>query len=666
MATQWGILATGRIAHTFANALKASSTGDLVAVGSRSEESASKFAESYDKMAVHSSYQALLDDTNVEAIYVSTPHPQHAEWTIKALRAGKAVLCEKPMGLNHPEVMAMVDAAESTGTFLMEAFMYRCHPKTLQLQEVVQDGSLGEIRHIHATFGFHAPFNPEGRLFAAELAGGGIMDVGCYPVSMCRLLAGCEPDSVSGSGVLAETGIDLYAAGLLTFPNGISAHIATGVGQQLDNSVRVFGTQGSVEVDQAWIGGAEWQFETVVKGNRTTHSGSAINPYVCEIDEVNRCLGEGLIESPRMSFEDSLGNAFVLDRWRQQVGVSYPQEEPESLAPPVHGNSLQVNREIPTLTTASSATQMSRLVMGCDNQPNLSHAATMFDAFFESGGSVFDTAFIYGGGRMETLLGHWMQARNVRDSVAVIGKGAHTPLNFPEHIETQLATSLERLQTDYVDLYFLHRDNEDVPVDEWVDALNDVHSKGLVKEFGGSNWSWQRVKEANSYARAHQKTGFSVVSNQFSLARMISPVWAGCISANTAEYRDFLLEEDLVLCPWSSQARGFFTERFDQLQTAGKSVFDNRSWSQPQDAEMRRCWFSEDNFERRRRAVQLATEYGVETINIALAFVLNQKFKTMPLIGPRFLSELRSSVKSTDLSLTEQEIDWLDLRLAER
>ena len=666
MATNWGILATGRIAHKFADALKLSDTGKLVAVGSRTLDSASKFAAAWGDPTAHGSYQELIDDPNVDAIYVSTPHPQHAEWTIKTLNAGKAVLCEKPLGLNHPEVMAMVDAAQENQCFLMEAFMYRCHPQTLKLAELIQEGVVGDIRHIHATFGFHAPFNPEGRLFASELAGGGIMDVGCYPISLTRLIAGSEPIALHASGVLAETGVDLYSAALLTFENGISAHVATGVGQQLDNTVKVFGTKGQIRVQQPWIGSTDWQFDLLVGNEVTDVSGTSKNPYVCEIDEVDRCLTVGILESPRMNWEDSLGNSFTLDRWRDETGVIYPQERPTSLSGPIHGNSLSSSNRIEHINLEDVNTSVSRIVMGCDNQPNLPHASIMFDAFFEMGGNLFDTAYIYGGGRMETFLGQWIASRGVRDSVAIIGKGAHTPLNFPEHIGPQLNQSLERLQTDHLDLYFLHRDNEDIPVEEWIDALNEVADAGLVSIFGGSNWSLERIREANAYAKASKKAGFKAVSNQFSLAKMLSPVWAGCVSANDNEYRKFLQQENLLLCPWSSQARGFFTERFDGIYERGASKIDRRSWSHPPDAEMERCWFSEENFERRRRAVELASEKGVETINIALAYVLAQEFTTLPLIGPRYLSELRSSVQSLDISLANNELDWLELKSEER
>ena len=302
--------------------------------------------------------------------------------------------------------------------------------------------------------------------------------------------------------------------------------------------------------------------------------------------------------------------------------------------------------------------------MGCDNQPNAPHAAVMFDNYFEHGGNTFDTAHIYGGGRQEALLGGWLANRGVRDDVVVIGKGAHTPANFPDRVAPQLDITLERLQTDYVDLYFLHRDNVDVPVDEWLDVLNAEQAAGRIRVFGASNWSLARVQEANAHAAANGLTPFGAVSNNFSLARMVDPVWPGCIAASDADWRAWLTAEQMPLLPWSSQARGFFTPRFDAVAAQATSTVDAGFGNQPSDAEMRRCWFAEDNFKRRQRAVELANEKGVAPINIALAYVLSQPFPCFALFGPRTLAETRSSLAALDVTLNERECAWLNLEEA--
>lgn len=664
MSIRWGILATGRIAHKLAVAIESSASGELVAVASRTLENAVAFASRYNEVTPLASYDELVSSSDVEAIYIATPHPQHAEWTIKSLAANKAVLCEKPMGINHAEVMAMVHAAHCNGTFLMEAFMYRLHPQVAKVLELVEDGAIGELRHIHATFGFHANYDPSSRLFANELAGGGIMDVGCYPISFSRLIARSEPNRVEGHGLLSPEGIDLYAAGMLYFDNGLTAQVATGVGQQLDNVVEVFGTRGSIRIPWPWRSPSEWEIEVTRGGSTERVAGEAADAYVSEVDEVARCIGENLLESPAMTWDDSLGNAQVLDAWKNKVGVKFRDEELANRARPVHGRPLVANEHLMKYGSIPNLQKpVSRLVFGCDNQPSELHAMVMFDHFFESGGNAFDTAFIYGGNRLEQYLGAWVDARDIREDLVIIGKGAHTPHNFPEFVEPQLVRSLDSLKTDYVDIYFLHRDNLDVPVGEWIDVLNQQQSEGRCTLFGGSNWSLGRIQEANEWASKHGKSGLAAVSNQFSLARMLNPVWPGCISSNDSEFRKFLTDSGLALFPWSSQARGFFTNRVDSLVNTGASKGGSRFGTDPSDEELERCWFSKENFERRHRARDLGGRLGVEAINIALAFVLVQPFPCFPLFGPRQLLETSSSLRSVHVDLSDDDIRWLDLRV---
>ena len=186
----WGIIGTGGIAKTFAQGLIHSRTGKLIAVGSRDHSSAKSFAEKFNPITAHGSYEALLADPDVQAVYISTPHPFHAEWCIKAARAKKHILCEKPLTLNYPEAMVVAEAARENKVFLMEAFMYRCHPQTAKLVDLIRSGEIGDVGVIQATFSFKGHFHSNGRLFSNELGGGGILDVGCYAMSIARLLAG--------------------------------------------------------------------------------------------------------------------------------------------------------------------------------------------------------------------------------------------------------------------------------------------------------------------------------------------------------------------------------------------------------------------------------------------------------------------------------------------
>jgi aryl-alcohol dehydrogenase-like predicted oxidoreductase len=193
----------------------------------------------------------------------------------------------------------------------------------------------------------------------------------------------------------------------------------------------------------------------------------------------------------------------------------------------------------------------------------------------------------------------------------------------------------------------MHRDNPDVPVDEFIDVLNGQRDAGYLRVFGASNWTIERIEAANAYAQRRGVAGFAVISNNLSLARMVEAPWAGCVSSSDARWRQWLTETQLPIMPWSSQARGFFT---------GRAAPDVRS-----DPELVRCWYAEDNFERLARVERLAAERGVQPIVVALAWVLSQPFPTFPLIGPRTLAETRTSLPALDLTLTPHEVAWLNL-----
>lgn len=676
---RWGILSTGSIARVFAKGVRDSQSGVVIAVASRDAKKAARFASGFAGCRAHDGYQALLEDENVDAVYVATPHPQHVEWVIRAARAGKHILCEKPIGINHPQLMAMLDAARENRVFLMEAFMYRCHPQTRLIAELVANGTLGEVAHIDASFGFSAPVDPGHRLLNPDLAGGGILDVGCYPVSMARFIVSAalgadlaEPESLRGHGRIGETGVDLWASALLKFPRGISAHVSTGVQLPLRNEVVVHGTEARLIVPQPWhvsgLQSGEWRL-LIQRGEKieTIHRSEPVGLYALEADEVARCIARGELESPAMSWADSEGNSLALDAWRKELGLVYPAETE-------HGFSRKSLAGRPLCVAATADPRpgrvpgiekpVSRLVMGCDNPPSLSHMSAMLDAYFELGGNCFDNAYVYGGGLSEKLLGRWLSIRDVRSQCVLIGKGAHTPLDFPRFIGPQLDESLDRLRTDYVDVYFLHRDNLDVPVGEFVDALNDEVERGRVRVFGGSNWTLARCKAANEYARKNGKRGFSALSNNFSLARMNSPVWPGVESCSGDEFRQYLEETEITLMPWSSQARGFFSPWGGKIlaQQFVRSGLTSGTFASPDRDELIRVWASPDNVERRDRASQLADALGIDLMNVALAYVFSQAFPVFPLIGPRNLEELRSCWQSLALELDADELAWLDLR----
>jgi predicted dehydrogenase/aryl-alcohol dehydrogenase-like predicted oxidoreductase len=679
---RWGILSTGYIAKAFARGVQHSKTGELIAVGSRAQDSAEAFGAEFNIPHRHGSYEALLADPDVDAVYISPPHPFHVEWAIKAAEAGKHVLCEKPLALNTPQAMAVIEAALRCDVFLMEAFMYRCHPQTARLVELIRDKAIGDLRFIQATFSFNFPFQPGHRLLANELGGGGILDVGCYPVSMSRLIAGVaigkdfdDPIEVKGAGKLNSiTGTDEYAAATLKFSSGIVAQVACGVQVAQENVVRIYGTHDYIVVPDPWIPSREGGATKIVLHRQSEVQEVTIETnewlYGIEADTVAAHIEQRQAPSPAMSWDDTLGNMRTLDEWRKSIRLVYNSEKADAPEMKVTAarrplrSSRRAEEQVsggeavahPLLRTSAPMRYgpidgvnkpISRLIMGVDNQETIAHASVMLDDFFERGGNTFDTAHIYLGGRAEPILGQWVKNRNIREQIVILDKGAHTPFCTPEFLTQQLLISLDRLQMDYVDIYMMHRDNPQVPVGEFIDVLNEHLNAGRMRAFGGSNWSIERVEAANAYARAKGLRGFSAISNNFSLARMIEPPWAGCLSASTPEFRAWLTKTQLPLMPWSSQARGFFLPH---------ATPDNRS-----DPELVRCWYSEDNFERQRRARELAQKYGVLPINIALAYVLNQPFPTFPLIGPRTLAETRTSLPALDVPLTPEEVKWLNL-----
>lgn len=336
----WGIVGTGAIARKFAQGLAESKTGKLVAVGSRAEHSAEKFAEEF-SVTAHGDYEALIADPAVKAVYISTPHPMHAEWALKAADAGKHVLCEKPLTMNRSEALAVVEAAKRNDVFLMEAFMYRCHPQTAKLVKLVRDKVVGDVQFIQAAFSFRGDFDLQSRLLNHELGGGGILDVGCYCVSMARLIAGAvagkpfdEPVAICGMGRVGDQSrVDEYAVASLQFPGGILAQLACGVRLALENSVRIVGTDGAIVVPSPWGMGRGTGFSKILifKNNVPeevlVETGKDI--YAIEADHVAEHLAAR--QSPAMSWEDSLGNMRALDLWRESVGMIYDFEKTDSV-----------------------------------------------------------------------------------------------------------------------------------------------------------------------------------------------------------------------------------------------------------------------------------------------------------------------------------------------
>ena len=660
---RWGIIGPGSIAHNYADGLKESASGALVAVAGRDATRRAAFGDRYGIAADkrYADHAALLADPDVDAVYVATPHPWHAEISIAALRAGKHVLTEKPGGMNAAEVTAITEVAAQEGRLWAEAFMYRCHPQIARVLEIVESGEIGELTHIRTHFGFNASYNPASRLYDPALGGGGILDVGGYPVSLARLIAGAamrapfaDPVTVKGSGLLTPEGVDKVAYGLLTFASGFTAEIATAVARNMDNRAIITGTKGQIIIDDPWVPGrnagpSTTALHITAEGQtRTETLGDARMLFAFEAETISRAIADGLTQAPHpaMSHADSIGNNATLDRWRAEVGYVTTNER---AVPGVLRHVLPKGLpQIPTARITGLDREVSQLIIGCDNRNTVAEGAIVWDAWMEAGGSAFDTGFVYGGGTHEKVLGQWIAARGVARDVTVIVKGAHSPYCVPDAIGVQLDISLERLGLDHAPVYIMHRDNPAVPVGEFVTALNRLKWQGRIGAFGGSNWTPERLAEANAWAVAHDMTPMTIMNNNLSLAVMEKPVWAGCITANTPQTLGFLRQGGLTHISWSSQARGYFLPQAlrDRL---------------PEDTRPETCFGSESNAERRRRAEKLAAERGVSAHNIATAWVLGQSFPSFALIGPRSPGEIASTLPGAALRLTADEVAWLNL-----
>jgi len=661
---RWGILGPGSIAQNFADGLAQAKSGVLAAIASRSEERRKSFGDR-NKVAPDrrlASYEALIADEQIDAIYIATPHPWHAQWAIAALRGGKAVLVEKPAGMNGAEVVAVTEAAGQARRFFMEAYMYRCHPQIARLLEIINSGEIGTVRHIRCTFGFSAKFDPASRLYDRNLGGGGILDVGGYTMSFARLVAGAaqglplaEPVAVKGVGIVGASGVDEVAYGLLTFAGGLTAEIGCSVARPMENQAIVTGDAGSITLPDPWMPGRNAgpsDATIVIASGGKTRSEVLRSPnqlFSFEAEVASRAIAEGKLEAPRpaMNWADSIGNNLAMDRWRAELGYATFAEDPKlnRVLPAVMPAGLP---KIPKVALAGVDQPISQLIIGCDNKDDIGSGAIVWDAFMEAGGNGFDTGFVYGGGRHEKVLGDWIANRGVAKQAMVIVKGAHTPYCLPGAIEAQLAISLERLGLDRAPIYIMHRDNPDVPVGEFVDALNRLHKTGRIGAFGGSNWSVARLEEANAYAAKNGLKPLTILNNNLSLAVMERPVWPGCVTANTPDTLAFLRKSNTAHLSWSSQARGYFLP--EELR--------NRL---PADTAPETCFGSTANAERRKRAEKLAADFGVSPHNIATAWVLAQAFPSLALIGPRSAGEIVSTLPALKARLSPKQVAWLNL-----
>jgi Predicted dehydrogenases and related proteins len=321
---RWGILGSGRIAGVFAEGIVHVEDAQLLAIGSRSQEKADSFGDKYSVPRRYASYEALLADPDIDAIYVATPHTQHKECTIAALRAGKAVLCEKPFAINAAQTREMLEVARQEQRFVMEAMWTRLLPLLAKVRELVAEGTIGELRMLEADFGFRSEVNPKSRLYDPALGGGALLDVGVYPVSLAHMLFG-KPTRIASMANIGETGIDEQAAMLLGFAKGEMALLSTAVRTNTAHAARIFGTKGSIELHSPWWAGDTLTLK-VGEESQTIKLEKIGNGFCYEIAEVGRCIRAGKLESNIIPHSETLAVMETLDALRAQWGLKYPME----------------------------------------------------------------------------------------------------------------------------------------------------------------------------------------------------------------------------------------------------------------------------------------------------------------------------------------------------
>ena len=317
----WGLLSTARINRSLIPPLQVSKRNHLLAVGSRTQESADAYAKEKMIERAHGSYDALLTDPDIDVIYNPLPNHLHAEWTIKAVEAGKHVLCEKPIALNVDEVDAIKAAAKKHGRVVAEAFMYRHHPQTLKVQEMVRSGSLGTLKLIRGSFGFHLQNDKDIRL-VPEMGGGSIWDVGCYPISYARTIVWESPLEVFGTQVTGPTGIDLTFAGQMKFANNVIAQIDCSFDIPIYWGVEILGSHASLKIpspfkpqvnEKLYLTRDDNTEEIIVKGQEL---------YIGEVEDMADAILDG--KDTLVSLNDSRENVAVISAFLESARLGKP------------------------------------------------------------------------------------------------------------------------------------------------------------------------------------------------------------------------------------------------------------------------------------------------------------------------------------------------------
>lgn len=318
---QWGLISTARINRALIKPLRVSSRNELVAVASRSKENAESYASEWKIPHAFGGYQEMLDDPRIDVVYNSLPNHLHAGWTVNALKAGKHVLCEKPLAITLEQVEAMAAAAEVTGKILAEAFMYRHHPQTFKVKEIVDSGVLGAVRVVKGAFTFNMT-NPGDVRLLPEMGGGSIWDVGCYPISFARYILGSEPLEAFGWQITGETGIDEVFTGQLRFKDNIVAQFDCGFRSPFRARMVVIGSEATLVIPNPFKPGINEEMRIVREDKTEKLITAGQELYIGEVEDIADAILDGT--KPLISLEDSRYNVAVIIALLRSARENHP------------------------------------------------------------------------------------------------------------------------------------------------------------------------------------------------------------------------------------------------------------------------------------------------------------------------------------------------------
>lgn len=318
----WGIIGLGKIANKFAEDLLLSETSALYGVASRDIEKAKAFGEKYDSVKYFGSYEELASDPEIDVVYIATPHSFHFSQTMMCLKKGKAVLCEKPLGLDQNEVKAMLNEAKSRKLFLMEALWTRFIPATEKLLELLNEKVIGEINFIRADFGFKGDFPIESRVYNKKLGAGSLLDIGIYPVYISLLTLGM-PTDIKVMARMAQTGVDSYCGMLFNYANSAKANLESTIEADTPIEAYIYGSEGHLKLHSRFHHTEKislYKNEELIESFEIPYKG---NGYYHEIEEVNNCLLNNEIESAKLPHSTSLNLIKLIDRVKDEMGLRY-------------------------------------------------------------------------------------------------------------------------------------------------------------------------------------------------------------------------------------------------------------------------------------------------------------------------------------------------------